>query len=153
MEMQSAPRPPLKFAVVREDPEIEAALCSQLRPRAVLTVASGGCTALTLAARFPELAVTAFDLNPTQLRHVAAKQAAAARGELAALNVEDADPRGLNARGAFEGLFRVLRQVVIDLVLPAERLSALFDPATAAGDRQLIVEELLGSPYWPAVLT
>jgi S-adenosylmethionine-diacylglycerol 3-amino-3-carboxypropyl transferase len=148
-----APTPPLKFAVVREDPEIEVALCQRLGARAVVTVASGGCTALTLAGRFPELAVTAFDLNPTQLAHLGAKQAAAARGDLRALNVDDADPAGLNACGAFEGLFRVLRQTVVDLVTPAERLEALFDPGTSAGERQAIAADMRLSPYWPAVFT
>ena len=150
---RSAPTPPLKFAVVREDPELEVALCQRLGARAVVTVASGGCTALTLAARLPELAITAFDLNPTQLAHLGAKQAAAARGDLRALNVEDADPAGLNACGAFEGLFRVLRQTVVDLVTPAERLEALFDPGSSAGERQAIAAEMMRSPYWPAVFT
>jgi S-adenosylmethionine-diacylglycerol 3-amino-3-carboxypropyl transferase len=143
----------LKFAVVREDPEIESALCQRLGVRAVLTVASGGCTALTLAGRFPALSVTAFDLNPAQLAHVEAKRAAVARRDLPALNVGDPDPNGLNARGAFEGLFRVLRQAVVDLVVPAERLETLFDPATAPGERAAIVDAMLASPYWPAVFT
>ena len=42
------PRP--KFAVVREDPNVEHALCRQRGAGSVLVVASGGCTALTLAA-------------------------------------------------------------------------------------------------------
>jgi S-adenosylmethionine-diacylglycerol 3-amino-3-carboxypropyl transferase len=145
--------PALKFAVVREDPEVECALVTRFQPDAVLTVASGGCTALTLAARFPGLRVTAFDVNPTQLAHVEDKLRAVAAGDLAALNVDSADPRALNQRGAFEALFRVLRQVVVDLVTPAAELDLLLDPSVPAAERAPLTERLLASPYWPAAFT
>ena len=48
----------LKFAVVREDSELEAQLVRQCDARRVLLVASGGCTALNLIAEFPSLEVT-----------------------------------------------------------------------------------------------
>jgi S-adenosylmethionine-diacylglycerol 3-amino-3-carboxypropyl transferase len=145
--------PPLKFAVVREDAGLECTLCERFRPAAVLTVASGGCTALTLAAQFPELQVTAFDFNPSQLAHVENKRRAAAAGRLAALNVEDADPQGLNQCGAFEGLFRLLRQAITELVLPASELERLLDPGLPPAERQQLRQRLVASPYWPAVFT
>ena len=147
----SSTAPPLKFAVVREDPETEWALCQRLGLRSVLTVASGGCTALTLASR--GLQVTAFDLNPTQLAHLADKRAAVASGNLSALNVEDADPGGLNQRGAFEGLFRLLRSTVTELIVPAPQLERLFGPGRPDGERASLRELLFRSPYWPAVFT
>ncbi|HEY6461905.1 MAG TPA: DUF3419 family protein, partial [Polyangiaceae bacterium] len=105
----------LRFAVVREDPDVEHALCLRRRESgapaaAVLVVASGGCTALTLALREPSLRVTAFDVAPRQLRHVEAKRDAVARGDLAALNVGDESPEGLCQCGEFESLFRMLRR-------------------------------------------
>lgn len=109
--------PPLKFAVVREDPALELELVRRFGCRRPLVVASGGCTALTLTgAEVDE--VTAFDLNPTQLAHVEAKRAARARGDLAALGVESAD--GLHELGAFEGLFRVLRRFIDEFVTPLD---------------------------------
>src|SRR5688572_15564134 len=91
----------LKFAVVREDPRLEAILVEETAARAVLLVASGGCTALTLKAASPSLDVVAFDFNPAQLAHVRRKIDAVARGDHAALT------GGLNQSGAFERLFLV----------------------------------------------
>lgn len=127
----------LKFAVVREDAELEAELVDLVKARAVLVVASGGCTALTLLARYPELRVTAFDASPAQLSHVRDKVAAIAAGDLELLNVGSARPDGLNERGSFEALFRVLRAVLGELVAPGAEILRAGD----AGFR--------ASPYWP----
>ena len=133
----------LKFADVREDPAIEAALVHQTGSDAVLLVASAGCTALTLAQRFPDVALTVFDWNPLQLAHVQHKSRAAMNGDLRALNVGTDDPRGLNQRGEFEGLFRTLRGFVEEFVAPAADIGAYF-----RGD--LDPSEWLSSPYWEA---
>ena len=125
-------RPTLKFAVVREDPDLERALIARTGARAVLTVASGGCTALTLAKAHPDLDVTAFDLNPAQLDHVRAKMVAAREGDLGALNVNDPSREGLNQRGEFEGLFRVLRHALAEFVCAPDELARFFHhPAEA----------------------
>ena len=52
-----------QFAVVREDPDLEAELVQHSGARAVLLVASGGCTALTLLHRFPNGSRTIFRLS------------------------------------------------------------------------------------------
>ncbi len=119
----------LQFAVVREDPEIEAGLVRAGGIERVLLVASGGCTALCLRSEFPELDVTLLDVNPAQLDHVRRKIEAITRGaRLAELNVGSDDRRGLNARGNFEGLFRGLRDFFGEHLLAAgersERLAA-----------------------------
>lgn len=108
-----------KFAVVREDPAIEEAVCARVGARSILTVASGGCTALALAHAHPQLAVTAFDMNPVQLAHVRAKRDAIANGDLGEL-------RMLNQCGEFEGLFRTLRRFVEEFVAPREELLRFF---------------------------
>lgn len=136
----------LKFAVVREDPELEFSLARQVVARRVLTVASGGCTALALKHALPALEVHAFDLNPDQLAHCRAKELAIAEGRLAELNVGDADPGGLSQRGEFEKLFRVLRAALTELVMPPGELEAFF----AAPDPSLLIK-WRSSPYWPAV--
>lgn len=138
----------LKFAVVREDPEVEVALVRQAGTTRALTVASGGCTALTLAHRFPSLEVHAFDVNVDQLAHVRAKQAAVAAGALASLNVGDASPEGLSQRGEFERLFRVLRGAVLELVCGAAELEAFFIEDVARRRERLARWQ--SSPYWPA---
>jgi S-adenosylmethionine:diacylglycerol 3-amino-3-carboxypropyl transferase len=70
-----------KFAVVREDAALEVELVRRSSAREVLIVASGGCTALTLRHLFPTLEVTAFDLNPADLRTCG--EALVARGQSA----------------------------------------------------------------------
>ena len=73
---------PIKFAVVREDPDVEHAIVRRVRAERVLVVASGGCTALTLAHREPSLGVTAFDFAPGQLAHLEAKRAEIGRAHV-----------------------------------------------------------------------
>lgn len=139
-------RPTLKFAVVREDPDLERALVERTGARAVLTVASGGCTALTLAKAHPHLAITAFDMNPTQLDHVRAKMRAARDGDLRALNVGDPSREGLNQCGEFEGLFRVLRHALTEFVCAPDELARFFHhPAEAPA----LFARWRAQRYWP----
>lgn len=142
----------LSFAVVREDAELEAALVERSGARAALVVASGGCTALSLGARFADLTVTAFDINPAQLAHVRAKAHAARDGDLAALDVGVDDEHALNQRGEFEKLFRLLRAGFEQLVAPRDELARFFCPAGAASppdaERAALVDRWTASPYW-----
>ncbi|MBL8957164.1 MAG: DUF3419 family protein [Myxococcaceae bacterium] len=137
----------LKFAVVREDPAIELALARQAGAQRVLTVASGGCTALALKHALPAVDVHAFDVNPEQLAHCRAKALAIAAGQHALLNVGDANPAGLSQRGEFEKLFRVLRAALTELVMPAEELEAFVSTPTRGPE---LLARWLRSPYWPA---
>ena len=66
----------VQFAVVREDPKIEAELVCLHQVSEVLLIASGGCTALTLQALFPDLRLTLLDLNPAQLELIKKKRQA-----------------------------------------------------------------------------
>ncbi len=134
----------LQFAVVREDPALEERLLERFGLRRPLLVASGGCTALTLATREDVERVTAFDRNPVQLRHVQEKARAAAAGLLAELGVGRDDPASLSQRGAFEGLFRVLRRFVEEFVASPAALAAYFD-----GDGS-VAARMLSARYWPA---
>lgn len=140
----------LKFAVVREDPELEAQLVRATGARSVLLVASGGCTALSLKHEFPQLEVVAFDFNPAQLSHLQDKAAAVERGELSRLNVGDASRDGLNQCGAFEGLFRTLRGFLLEFVLTEEELETYFAQGTPLMARRSLLERWKASPYWPA---
>jgi S-adenosylmethionine-diacylglycerol 3-amino-3-carboxypropyl transferase len=136
---------PVQFAVVREDPAVELAVLAELsplRPRAVLLVASGGCTALTLAAERPDVRVVAIDPNPAQLALVRRKVAALAAGDRAAFGVGRDDPTSLTGCGNFESLFRGLRAVLDDLVLPYDARLRLL---TEGGDPSALV----GNRYWP----
>ncbi|WNZ60686.1 DUF3419 family protein [Myxococcus sp. MxC21-1] len=139
----------LKFAVVREDAALELALVERTRARAVLTVASGGCTLLTLARRHPALELVGFDFNPRQLAHVREKAAGLGRLPLSRYSVEAEDAAALNQRGEFEGLFRTLRRFIEEFVAPAHELAAFFAPATTASQRREACARWFASPYWP----
>ena len=142
---------PLQFAVVREDPLLEAEVVRRLGCGRVLLVASGGCMALSLQVLFPDLDLTLVDPNPAQLAHVRAKLDALERLGVAqrgpAFNVGTDDPQGLSERGNFESLFRGLRQLLHDLVLPREDMLAMFQDASTLEEGRLVLKE---SPYWPA---
>lgn len=137
---------PIQFAVVREDPELEMELVEKHSVKKALLIASGGCTALSLKVRFPDLAITLLDPNPAQLDHVRNKaRLLTQRAGLAAFNVGTNAPQGVNQRGNFESLFRGLREFLIDLVMPIGGMEALFtdesDPSS--------IEELTSHKYWP----
>jgi S-adenosylmethionine-diacylglycerol 3-amino-3-carboxypropyl transferase len=140
--------PALKFAVVREDPIIEAELLRRTGARELLVVASGGCTALAVLGVFPGVEVTAFDINPRQLEHVLDKHRAALHGELGRLNVDDDRDDGLSQCGEFERLFRTLRRFLLEFVMPLEQLEHWFSTKSEL-DRVALVAAWKPSKYWP----
>lgn len=138
-----------QFAVVREDPRLESRLVEDAKADAVLVVASGGCSALSLAHAHPGLRVTAFDANPLQLEHVRRKNEALAGADRAVFNVLHDDPEGLNQRGAFEGLFRTLRHFVEEFVASPATLHHFFHTADAL-ERASLVDGWRASRFWSA---
>lgn len=139
----------VQFAVVREDPMVEAELVRLTQASNVLLIASGGCTALTLQALFPDLHITLVDFNPAQLERVRQKMRALRDVDTATrhrrFNIETNDPSGLNQNGNFESLFRGLREFIFDLVANEAEIRALFEKR----DRLVEVSEVLfSSKYW-----
>ena len=140
----------VQFAVVREDPMVEAELIRLTNASNVLLIASGGCTALTLQAMFPDLHITLVDFNPAQLERVREK-IIALRGVDSAerhrkFNIETSDPSGLNQSGNFESLFRGLREFIFDLVADETEIRVLFEKE---GQLANVSEMLFSSQYWP----
>ena len=139
----------VQFAVVREDPMVEAELIRLTRASNVLLVASGGCTALTLQALFPDLHITLVDFNPAQLERVREKISALRDIDTATrhrrFNIGTSNPKGLNQSGNFESLFRGLREFIFDLVADEAEIRVLFEEK----DRLAEVPKLLfSSKYW-----
>ena len=138
-----------KFAVVREDPRLEVSLL-QGAPGPVVTVASGGCTALALGKAFPGVPITAFDLSPVQVAHAEDKRRLALAGNALALGVGNQDPAGHSQIGEFEGLFRVLRLFLEDFVAPKAEFEAFFGADTEPSARQALLARWQTSPYFSA---
>lgn len=139
----------VQFAVVREDPMVEAELVRLTQASNVLLIASGGCTALTLQALFPDLQITLVDFNPAQLERVREKMSALRDVDTATrdrrFNIGTSDPEGLNQNGNFESLFRGLREFIFDLVADAADIRALFEEE---GQLAKVSEILFSSKYW-----
>lgn len=129
----------LQFAVVREDPAVEAAMLEGQPSPEVLLVASGGCTALALQARWPDARFTLVDPNPAQHAHVREKAEAWARGDLAAFEGDE----GLSERGNFEALFRQVRAFLHEFVAAPEDVRAAVDGDAAVRAR------IVGARWWP----
>ncbi len=139
---------PLQFAVVREDPQIEAALVASKQAKHILLIGSGGCTALSLQALYPDLQITLVDPNAAQISHVRRKiqalQSLSGAQRKQTFNIEDSDPHGLNARGNFESLFRGLKNWTHEMVCPPADLANIFASPTPAKWKALFKNK-----YWP----
>ena len=139
----------VQFAVVREDPMVEAELVRLTNASNVLLIASGGCTALTLQTLFPDLHITLVDFNPAQLERVREKMEALRDVDAAArhrrFNIETGDPSGLNQNGNFESLFRGLREFIFDLVADETEIRLLFEEQGRLAD---VSEILFSNKYW-----
>jgi S-adenosylmethionine-diacylglycerol 3-amino-3-carboxypropyl transferase len=138
----------LLFAATDEDARHESDLVVRTGAQAALIVASGGCTALTLASLHPGLSVTAFDVNERQLEHVAAKRDATLRRDLGALNYEDPRADGLNQCGERERLESRLRRLLHERVMSPEERDAFFAPGSPTHERATIAARWMGSPGW-----
>ncbi len=141
---------PLQFAVVREDPLIEMELLKHAKAGKALSVASGGCVALSLKANFPDLKLTLFDFNKAQLEHVQKKieKLKGPRDESFKrfFNIGTPDLSGLNECGNFESLFRGFRGFIHDLVAPYGDFTRFFeDPHEDTG----FLGRVFGNRYWP----
>jgi hypothetical protein len=140
----------LPFATSLDDPRLEADLLPRAMSKRALLVAGGGCAALSLARRYPDVSFTAFDPSPAQLAHVRAKLEASAALELTRLNVEDDDATGLNACGVYEGILRGFRERVQATVAPRAELLTFFRRELPLTELDAIVRRWTASPAWPA---
>lgn len=142
----------LQFAVVREDPRVELVLVDELlkqhTPLEVLSIASGGCTGMTLSALRRQVKVTLVDANPRQLEHVAQRLSAWARyapntvERFQAFGVGEDSPQSLSGGGNFESLFRAWRNFVHEFVCAPQDIEAVIAKA-------LSPSVLTASKYWP----
>ena len=121
---------PIQFAVVREDPLIEASLVRADQCSQIAIIGSGGCTALTLQVLFPSLRITVVDPNSAQLKLIQKKMRVLHSGDPAQkkslFNIENPDPTGFNQCGNFESLFRCFRGFLGEFVLSSEDWRQVF---------------------------
>lgn len=138
---------PIQFAVVREDPEIETTLMQTLPVGSrVMLIGSGGCTALTLSARFPSVAFTIVEPNKSQIELIEKKLLALkspARNQKFGIGTDSA--LALNNCGNFESLFRSLRNFLYEFVLDREDWIKIF----SSDNHAALIDRAFASKYWP----
>ena len=140
---------PVQFAVVREDPTVEAEIIRAMNAEKILLIGSGGCKALTLQALFPNLGITLVDSNPAQIALIRQKTKQLSHGSVAernyAFNIGDDSPAGLNACGNFESLFRSLRRFINDFIVSEREMRDLFSGSIPAAT---LTQRVFGNKYW-----
>lgn len=139
----------LQFSVVREDSRIEERLIEKNKIENVLMICSGGCTALHLLAKFPDLSLTILDPNAAQISLVERKLALLNSTEpketlLSQFNVDNSDKNGLNQCGNFESLFRNLRFFINEIIVDNNDWEAFFK-GNKDGD---FLDLVFSNPYW-----
>ncbi|MFJ1269083.1 DUF3419 family protein [Legionella lytica] len=142
---------PIQFSVVREDPEIERKIIQSSEAKEILLIASGGCTALSLQAYFPNLRFTLVDPNPAQIKLIKEKiitlKNASLEEKKASFNIESDSSLGLNEGGNFESLFRSFRNFIYEFILNREELKALLTTPEQA-HRVNLRTTLFEHKYW-----
>lgn len=139
---------PIQFAVVREDPMLEAEIINKYKLKNLLQVCSGGCSVLSLKALFPEINITAFDFNPHQIELTQKKNAALSNtADFNNLfNINHNQANNLNQCGNFESLFKGLREFIFEFILDYEKMSDLFATNQTLTSQQLT---FFNHKYWP----
>lgn len=142
---------PIQFAVVREDPLIEAKLIKDFNLNEILLVCSGGCTVLSLQALFPDLKISAFDLNPAQIQLTKDKIKHLNDNQFNLIfNIEHKNAAGLNQCGNFESLFKGLREFIYDFILDEDSFKKLFESSETIKSAS---DSLLSHRYWPVAFS
>jgi len=142
---------PIQFAVVREDPLVEATIIEKFKIKKLLLVCSGGCSVLSLKTLFPELSISAFDLNQAQIDLTLAKLKHLKQTKTfnQIFNIEDPTATGLNQCGNFESLFRGFREFIFDFILDSEHMKLIFSESEIKSSNTLLIEHR----YWPVAFS
>ena len=137
----------VKFATVREDPNIEREIINHYNSGKILMIASGGCTALSLQSMLRDIDITLFDTSYNQIQHVKNKVAALESNWSDELfNIGRDNPKSLNGLGEFESLFRCFRGFIFEFVMPHSEIEEIFLVATKIAREKL--EKIFYNKYW-----
>lgn len=137
----------IQFAVVREDPFIEANIIKQTNVESIAMICSGGCSVLSLRSMFPNLNITAFDMNGAQINLF--KEKLHALNHKASLfetfNIDVYNTSGLNQSGNFELLFNSFRHFIHEFIMGPNELRVMFQNIHSLKEKRNI---LIKSRYW-----
>lgn len=137
----------VQFAVTREDPLVAIELVKQFSIKRLLMIASGGCCAFSLKSVFPELNIHLLDANAQQIYLVKSKITALKQQSNLSerFNINNDDPKGLNACGNFESLFRGFRLFLHEFVTEHKEIQDFFNGRIAQHN---YLSKLRLNTYW-----
>jgi len=140
----------LPFATSLDDPRLEADLLPRAMSKRALIACGAGCSVLSLARRYPDVAYTGFEPSARTLAHVRAKIAAAEARDTKLLNLENESPTGLNQCGLYEDVFAHFRERLHATVAPREEVLRFFRRERDLQELDALLRTWLRNPGWKA---
>lgn len=135
----------VQFGVVREDPQAELDLISKFSLNSVLLIGSGGCTALSIKAEFPDIHLSVIEPNPAQIKLIKKKIMLIKKNTLKniikTISIETSE--SLIESGHFESLFKMLREFIYEFVISKSNLLKLMQ-SNSSGKWKSIFQ----NPFW-----
>ncbi len=141
---------PIQFAVVREDPEIELNLVARIpETGSALLIGSGGCTALSIATRFPLIIQTLIEPNSSQIDLIKRKMHALVslqyKERIDVFGVGVHSSASLVSCGNFESLFKSFRLFLYEFVMDSADWLRFF----LNEQEENFPSAIFRSKYWP----
>ena len=135
----------IQFAVVREDPHIEAELITRFKLKRAVLIGSGGCTAFSLRAIFPKLDIKLIEPNPAQIKLIEKKISIISKNELAEVRklIGTGERNPLIESGNFESLFKLLRNTLFEFVIAEKAVVRFFED-----NEKIDWPAVFKNPYW-----
>lgn len=140
----------IQFSVVREDPEVEIYLFRKFGVKRPVMIGSGGCTAFTLAAKYPKIQLHLIEPNIAQIKLIQEKMKSlkTLHGQPLfqkfGVGLSDRNESSLIEQGNFESLFRGLREFLFQFVISRPALLKLLKKGPVQNWKSLFAH-----PYWP----
>ena len=134
------------FSVTREDYQVEYQTIVERGYKNILTVCSGGCTPLSLKALLDDIKITAFDINPHQIKLLEEKANLIKNREFASLNIGVEKEKMINQSGEFEKMFLKFRYYFKKYITSKTEIETLFNSRINEKTRNKIINKWLKNP-------
>jgi S-adenosylmethionine-diacylglycerol 3-amino-3-carboxypropyl transferase len=122
----------IQFAVVREDPQLELDLMALFGLKSAVIIGSGGCTAISLKTKDPDIRLSIIEPNPAQIKLIKEKiEILQQRSLFDAQEIIGTGQNSLIETGNFESLFKMLRTFIYEFVLSIEDFKQLLESGDA----------------------
>lgn len=146
-------KPQLIFGLVREDPIVELEAAKTCQANTILSICSGGCTALSLKSAIPNAQIDLVDINPTQIDFVKKKVSVLESSTDASIakefNIGAHTKTALNSQGVWDKVYSCFRLLTYELIMPYDEFLELF---SSGAYNKNTAKVLLQHKLWPIIL-